>query len=105
MNAMQDRSSEFEGAPNELRSPEAWLVTAVTRLCIDRLRAVRAERERSEHCLPYGRRELPSGHVQGRDAGSRRVRGLKGARTLRVLTGLVRKAPADAKGRPVQARR
>ena len=34
------------GAPQELRSPEAWLVTAVTRLCIDRLRAVRAERER-----------------------------------------------------------
>lgn len=33
------------GAPEELRSAEAWLVTAVTRLCIDRLRAARAERE------------------------------------------------------------
>ena len=33
------------GASDELRSPEAWLVTIVTRLCIDRLRAVRAERE------------------------------------------------------------
>src|SRR6266404_3697480 len=33
------------GASDELRSPEAWLVTTVTRLCIDRLRAVRAERE------------------------------------------------------------
>jgi len=33
------------GAADELRSPEAWLVTIVTRLCIDRLRAVRAERE------------------------------------------------------------
>jgi RNA polymerase sigma-70 factor (ECF subfamily) len=33
------------GSPDELRSPEAWLVTIVTRLCIDRLRAVRAERE------------------------------------------------------------
>jgi RNA polymerase sigma-70 factor, ECF subfamily len=33
------------GASGELRSPEAWLVTTVTRLCIDRLRAVRAERE------------------------------------------------------------
>jgi RNA polymerase sigma-70 factor, ECF subfamily len=32
------------GAPEELRSPEAWLVTMVTRLCIDRLRAARAER-------------------------------------------------------------
>lgn len=33
------------GASEELRSPEAWLVTTVTRLCIDRLRAARAERE------------------------------------------------------------
>ncbi len=29
----------------ELYNPEAWLVTIVTRLCIDRLRAVKAERE------------------------------------------------------------
>jgi RNA polymerase sigma-70 factor, ECF subfamily len=28
-----------------VRTPEAWLMTAVTRLCIDRLRALRAERE------------------------------------------------------------
>jgi len=28
-----------------LRAPEAWLVTATTRLCIDRLRAARTERE------------------------------------------------------------
>ncbi|HEY7889738.1 MAG TPA: RNA polymerase sigma-70 factor [Steroidobacteraceae bacterium] len=34
------------GASEELRSAEAWLVTAVTRLCIDRLRAARTERER-----------------------------------------------------------
>ena len=33
------------GASEEVRSPEAWLVTIVTRLCIDRLRAARAERE------------------------------------------------------------
>ncbi|HEY6515199.1 MAG TPA: RNA polymerase sigma-70 factor [Steroidobacteraceae bacterium] len=33
------------GASEELRSPEAWLVTTVTRLCIDRLRAARTERE------------------------------------------------------------
>lgn len=32
------------GASAELRSPQAWLVTTVTRLCIDRLRALRAER-------------------------------------------------------------
>lgn len=30
---------------SELRNPEAWLVTVVTRLSIDRLRAVRKERE------------------------------------------------------------
>jgi len=30
---------------DEVRSPEAWLVTTVTRLCIDRLRAARSERE------------------------------------------------------------
>ncbi len=33
------------GASEELRSPEAWLVTTVTRLCIDRLRSARTERE------------------------------------------------------------
>ena len=33
------------GASEDLRSPEAWLVTTVTRLCIDRLRAARTERE------------------------------------------------------------
>jgi RNA polymerase sigma-70 factor, ECF subfamily len=32
------------GASDEVRSPEAWLVTIVTRLCIDRLRTARAER-------------------------------------------------------------
>ncbi len=29
----------------EMRTPEAWLVTTATRLCIDRLRALRVERE------------------------------------------------------------
>jgi len=32
-------------APDEIHTPEAWLVTAVTRLCIDRLRQLRTERE------------------------------------------------------------
>jgi RNA polymerase sigma-70 factor, ECF subfamily len=41
---MQDRYLRWHrGASDELRSPEAWLVTTVTRLCIDPLRA---ERER-----------------------------------------------------------
>src|SRR5262249_37339441 len=33
-----------QAAPSDLRSPEAWLVTLVTRLSIDRLRAAKAER-------------------------------------------------------------
>jgi RNA polymerase sigma-70 factor (ECF subfamily) len=33
------------GASDEVRSAEAWLVTTVTRLCIDRLRAARTQRE------------------------------------------------------------
>ncbi len=32
-------------APEEVRAPQAWLVTTTTRLCIDRLRQRRAERE------------------------------------------------------------
>jgi len=34
------------GVSDDLRSPEAWLVTTVTRLCFDRLRAMRAERDK-----------------------------------------------------------
>jgi RNA polymerase sigma-70 factor (ECF subfamily) len=30
--------------PDRIRSPEAWLVTTITRLCIDRLRAAQTER-------------------------------------------------------------
>jgi RNA polymerase sigma-70 factor, ECF subfamily len=32
-------------ASDDIRSPEAWLVTTTTRLCIDRLRQLRTERE------------------------------------------------------------
>ncbi|MEP7247493.1 MAG: RNA polymerase sigma factor SigJ [Gammaproteobacteria bacterium] len=43
---VQDAYLRWHRAPTEeIRSPEAWLVTAVTRLCIDRLRAARSERE------------------------------------------------------------
>jgi len=42
---LQDAYLRWHRSAGEVRSPEAWLVTAVTRLCIDRLRALRAERE------------------------------------------------------------
>ena len=32
-------------SPERIQTPEAWLVTTLTRLCIDRLRAARSERE------------------------------------------------------------
>ena len=35
----------IDSKSSELRSPEGWLVTVVTRLCIDRLRSAKAERE------------------------------------------------------------
>jgi len=34
-----------QAAAAEVRSPEAWLITALTRICIDQLRAARARRE------------------------------------------------------------
>jgi RNA polymerase sigma-70 factor (ECF subfamily) len=44
--AVQEAWLRWHGARHdEIRSPQAWLVTATTRICIDRLRALRAERE------------------------------------------------------------
>jgi RNA polymerase sigma-70 factor (ECF subfamily) len=43
---VQEAYLRWHGAPTaEVRVPEAWLVTTTTRLCIDRLRQLRAERE------------------------------------------------------------
>jgi RNA polymerase sigma-70 factor (ECF subfamily) len=43
---VQEAYIRWHQAPaDEIRSPEAWLVTVVTRLCIDRLRSAAAERE------------------------------------------------------------
>lgn len=43
---LQDAWLRWQGAERrELRSPEAWLTTVVTRLSIDRLRAAKTERE------------------------------------------------------------
>jgi len=44
--AVQDAYLRWHGArTEEIRSPQAWLVTAITRLCIDRLKRLRTERE------------------------------------------------------------
>ena len=43
---VQEAYLRWHGMPTaEVRMPEAWLVTTTTRLCIDRLRQLRAERE------------------------------------------------------------
>jgi RNA polymerase sigma-70 factor, ECF subfamily len=43
---VQEAYLRWHNAPiEEVRAPEAWLVTTTTRLCIDRLRQLRAERE------------------------------------------------------------
>jgi RNA polymerase sigma-70 factor (ECF subfamily) len=44
--AVQDTFLRWHGAASdEIRSPQAWLVTTVTRLCLDRTRAAAAERQ------------------------------------------------------------
>jgi RNA polymerase sigma-70 factor (ECF subfamily) len=43
---VQEAYLRWHGVPTEeVRTPEAWLVTTTTRLCIDRLRQLRIERE------------------------------------------------------------
>jgi RNA polymerase sigma-70 factor (ECF subfamily) len=42
---VQEAWLRWDRAGHEIRSAEAWLVTATTRLCIDRLRQLRTERE------------------------------------------------------------
>lgn len=45
--AVQDAYLRWHGARvDEIRSPQAWLVTVITRLCIDRLKYLKAERAR-----------------------------------------------------------
>lgn len=44
--AVQDTYLRWHGArAEEIRTPQAWLVTTITRLCIDRLKRLRTERE------------------------------------------------------------
>jgi RNA polymerase sigma-70 factor (ECF subfamily) len=45
--AVQEAYLRWHGAhTEETRAPQAWLITTITRLCVDRLRQLRAERER-----------------------------------------------------------
>ncbi len=45
--AVQEAYLRWHGTRHaEIRAPQAWLVTTITRLCIDRLKQLRAERER-----------------------------------------------------------
>jgi RNA polymerase sigma-70 factor (ECF subfamily) len=43
--AVQDAWIRWTRAPSEVADPTAWLVRATTRLCVDRLRAAKAQRE------------------------------------------------------------
>jgi RNA polymerase sigma-70 factor (ECF subfamily) len=49
----------LEAAPSDVQSPKAWLVTAVTRLCIDELRSARRKR------VTYVGQWLPEPLVEG----------------------------------------
>ena len=43
--AVQDAWIRWRRAPADVADPAAWLVRATTRLCLDRLRAAKVERE------------------------------------------------------------
>src|SRR5690606_4550555 len=88
--AVQEAFLRWHGADvSEIRSPEAWLVTVVTRLCLDRLRAAAAERE--AYIGPW----LPEPLVGGRaDAPDRRV-ARASALSMVFLIVLERLAPEE----------
>jgi len=62
--AVQDLYLRWRAAEEDVASPEAWLVTACARLCIDRLRA--AKRARAAYEGPW----LPEPIVAWGDAGA-----------------------------------
>lgn len=60
--AVQDAYLRYRGASGEpIRSPEAWLTTCVTRLCLDRLKSARAKRE--TYVGPWLPEPLPTGEA------------------------------------------
>ncbi|MGE0745385.1 MAG: RNA polymerase sigma-70 factor [Rhodospirillales bacterium] len=86
--ALQDAYVRWHrGASDELRSSEAWLVTVVTRLCIDRLRAMRAERE--DYVGPWLPEPLIGDAAPGADAAAE----LSSSLSIAVLVVLEQLAP------------
>ena len=73
----------------ELRNPGAWLTTVVTRLCIDRLRAVRAERQ--AYVGPW----LPEPLASSDAPSPERDMELAGDVSIAFLTVLERLAPEE----------
>jgi RNA polymerase sigma-70 factor (ECF subfamily) len=79
----------IESNPSEVRSSEAWLVTVVTRLCIDRLRAAKTERE------AYSGPWLPEPVVSPGPTSPDRTLELAGDISIAFLTILERLAPEE----------
>lgn len=86
---LQDAWLRWQGADrSELRSPEAWLTTVVTRLSIDRLREAKKERER--YTGPW----LPEPLVEEREAPEHAVE-LASDVSMAFLMVLERLAPEE----------
>lgn len=58
---LQDAWLRSSAAPAEMRSPRAWLTTVVSRLCLDRLKSARAQRE--EYVGPWLPEPVPSSEL------------------------------------------
>ena len=76
-------------SPDEIRSPEAWLVTAATRLALDRLRQLRAQRE--VYVGPWLPEPLVADALPGADAAAELASDL----SVAFLTVLERLAPEE----------
>ena len=79
----------IESKPSELRSTEGWLVTVVTRLCIDRLRSAKTERE------AYTGQWLPEPLVSPGPLSPDRTLELASDISIAFLTVLERLAPEE----------
>jgi RNA polymerase sigma-70 factor, ECF subfamily len=78
-----------QAARDEIRSPQAWLVTTVTRLCIDRMRQLRVERD--AYVGPW----LPEPLVGSTAAPTDRASELASDLSLAFLALLERLAPEE----------